>query len=128
VDGMFVDFRWYPWIVQNGFMEKVMEISAKQLLMAGITTAVDLGAPLKETLSVRDRIKKGEIPGPHMLMSGPWVTRNLGNCPPEMNILQKLISTPEEAAAATEELINAGVDVNQGVRPVDAGTYNQGPC
>ena len=103
--------RWYPWIVQNGFMEKVMEISAKQLLMAGITTAVDLGAPLKESLSVRDRIKKGEIPGPHMLMSGPWVTRNLGNYPPEMNVMQKLISTPEEAAAATEELINAGVDV-----------------
>ena len=71
--------RWYPWIVQNGFMEKVMEISAKQLLMAGITTAVDLGAPLKESVSVRDRIKKGEIPGPHMLMSGPWVTRSLGN-------------------------------------------------
>jgi imidazolonepropionase-like amidohydrolase len=103
--------RWYPWIVQNGFMEKVMEISAKQLLMAGITTAVDLGAPLKESLSIRDRIKKGEIPGPHMLMSGPWVTRNLGNYPPEMNIMQKLINTPEEAAAATEELINAGVDV-----------------
>jgi imidazolonepropionase-like amidohydrolase len=103
--------RWYPWIVQNGFMEKVMEISAKQLLMAGITTAVDLGAPLKESVSVRDRIKKGEIPGPHMLMSGPWVTRNLGNYPPEMNVMQKLINTPEEAAAATEELINAGADV-----------------
>jgi hypothetical protein len=103
--------RWYPWIAQNGFMEKVMEISAKQLLMAGITTAVDLGAPLKESLSVRDRIKKGDIPGPHMLMSGPWVTRNLGNYPPEMNVMQKLINTPEEAAAATEELINAGVDV-----------------
>src|SRR6059036_1031206 len=54
--------RWYPWVVQNGYMEKVMEISAKQLLMAGVTTAVDLGAPLKESLSVRDRIKKGDIP------------------------------------------------------------------
>jgi hypothetical protein len=97
--------------VRNGFMEKVMEISAKQLLMAAITTAVDLGAPLKESVRDRDRIKKGEIPGPHMLMSGPWVTRSLGNYPPEMNVMQKLINTPEEAAAATEELINAGVDV-----------------
>jgi imidazolonepropionase-like amidohydrolase len=103
--------RWYPWIVQNGYVEKVMEISAKQLLMAGITTAVDLGAPLKESMNVRDRIKKGEIPGPHMLMSGPWVTRSLGNYPPEMNTMQRLINTPQEAAAATEELINAGVDV-----------------
>jgi imidazolonepropionase-like amidohydrolase len=105
--------RWYPWIVQNGYVEKVMEISAKQLLMAGITTAVDLGAPLKESLSVRDRVKKGEIPGPHLLMAGPWVTRSLGAgfYPPEMNNMQRLIDTPEEAAKATEDLIAAGVDV-----------------
>jgi len=38
--------RWYPWIIQNGYLERVMEISARQLLLAGITTAVDLGAPL----------------------------------------------------------------------------------
>jgi imidazolonepropionase-like amidohydrolase len=103
--------RWYPWIVKNGFMEKVMEISAKQLLLAGVTTAVDLGGPLKESIIVRDRINKGEIPGPHMLVSGPWVTRSLGNYPAEMQVMQKLINTPEEAAAATDELINAGVDV-----------------
>jgi imidazolonepropionase-like amidohydrolase len=105
--------RWYPWIMQNNYVEKVMEISAKQLLMAGITTAVDLGAPLKESISVRDRVKKGEIPGPHLLMSGPWVTRSLGSglYPPEMNVMQKLVDTPEEAAKATEELIAGGVDV-----------------
>jgi imidazolonepropionase-like amidohydrolase len=39
------------------------------------------------------------------------VTKSLGNYPPEMQIMQKLINTPEEAAAATEELIAAGVDV-----------------
>jgi len=105
--------RWYPWIVKNGYVEKVMEISAKQLLMAGITTAVDLGAPLKESISIRERIKKGEVPGPHMLMSGPWVTRSLGEgfYPPEMNGMQRLVNTPEEAAKATEDLIAAGVDV-----------------
>ena len=103
--------RWYPWIVKNGYLEKVMEISAKQLLMAGITTAVDLGGPLKESISVRDRINKGQIPGPHLLVSGPWVTRALGGYPPEMNVMQRLINTPDEAAAATEELIGAGVDV-----------------
>jgi imidazolonepropionase-like amidohydrolase len=103
--------RWYPWIVQNGYMEKVMAISAKQLLDAGITTAADLGAPLKESIAVRDRINKGEIPGPRMLMSGPWITRSLGNYPPEMKDMQRMINTPEEAGAATEELINAGVDL-----------------
>ena len=54
---------WFPWIAKNG-VERVMEISAKQLVNAGVTTAVDLSAPLKESLLVRDRINRGEIPGP----------------------------------------------------------------
>ena len=37
--------------------------------------AVDLGAPLQPSLTIRDRINKGQIPGPHMLMSGPWIAR-----------------------------------------------------
>lgn len=101
--------RWFPWISEHG-IEQVMEISAKQLLNAGITSAVDLGAPLKESLSVRDRIKRGEIPGPRMSMSGPWVTRSLGGYPP-VPAFQIKIDTPAEAAKATEELANAGVDV-----------------
>lgn len=103
--------RWYPWITKNGLIERAMEISAMQLLRAGITSAIDLGGPLKESLSVRDRINRGEIPGPRMSMSGPWVTRALGNYPPEMNMMQKLVDTPEEAARAVDELAKAGVDV-----------------
>ena len=45
-------------------LTRVMEVSAKQLLEAGVTSAVDLGAPLKESLDVRTRIERGEIPGP----------------------------------------------------------------
>jgi imidazolonepropionase-like amidohydrolase len=103
--------RWYPWMTKNGLIERAMEISAMQLLRAGVTSAIDLGGPLKESLSVRDRINRGEIPGPRMSMSGPWVTRALGNYPPEMNTMQKLVDTPEEAARAVDELAKAGVDV-----------------
>jgi predicted amidohydrolase YtcJ len=46
-----------------------------------------------------------------MSMSGPWVTRALGNYPPEMNMMQKLVDTPEEAARAVDDLAKAGVDV-----------------
>jgi imidazolonepropionase-like amidohydrolase len=42
----------------------IMPASAKQLLMAGVTSARDLGAPLKESISIRDRINNGNIPGP----------------------------------------------------------------
>jgi len=101
--------RWFPWMAQHG-VERVMEISAKQLLMAGVTSAVDLVGPLKESISVRDRIKRGEIPGPRMWVSGPWITRVLGNYPPELKFQIK-IDNAADAARATEELAGGGVDV-----------------
>ena len=52
----------------------IMPSSAHQLLMAGVTSARDLGGPLEPSLSVRERINKGEIPGPTMYMSGPICT------------------------------------------------------
>src|SRR5690606_6310549 len=58
----------------------------------------------------RDRIARGEIPGPRLFVSGPWITRRLGNYQPRP-VRQILIDTPEEAAAATEDLIAKGVDV-----------------
>jgi imidazolonepropionase-like amidohydrolase len=102
--------RWDPWLAKNGLVERVMEISAKQLLMAGVTSAVDLGGTLKESLSVRDRIRRGEKPGPRMWMSGPWITRDLGDYSEALET-QLLVDTPEDAARATERLAAAGVDV-----------------
>jgi imidazolonepropionase-like amidohydrolase len=102
--------RWDPWIAEHDLVERVMEISAKQLLMAGVTSAVDLGGTLKESLSVRDRIKRGEIPGPRMWMSGPWITRDLGDYSDALPT-QILVDTPAEAARAVDQLADAGVDV-----------------
>jgi imidazolonepropionase-like amidohydrolase len=102
--------RWDPWIMDRNLLEKVNAISAKQLLMAGVTTAVDLGAQMPEILTTRDRINTGEIPGPRLLVSGQWITRDLGNYQPRP-ARQMKIDTPEDAARATEELIARGVDV-----------------
>lgn len=55
------------------FEKVIMPASAHQLLMAGITSARDLGAPLKESIAVRDAINRGDIPGPTMYMSGPFI-------------------------------------------------------
>ncbi len=51
----------------------IMPASANHLLLAGVTSARDLGGPLEASISVRDRINKGEIPGPTMYMSGPFI-------------------------------------------------------
>jgi imidazolonepropionase-like amidohydrolase len=102
--------RWDPWIAENRLVERVMEISARQLLLAGVTSAVDLGGTLAESLAVRDRIRRGEIPGPRMWMSGPWITRDPGDYSAALES-QVVVDTPEQAARATERLARAGVDV-----------------
>src|SRR4030095_6542831 len=55
------------------FESVIMPASAKQLLLAGVTSARDRGAPMKESISVRERIKAGRIPGPTLYVSGPFI-------------------------------------------------------
>jgi imidazolonepropionase-like amidohydrolase len=53
---------------------EIMPAAARQLLMAGVTSARDLGGPLKESISLRDRINRGEIPGPTLYVAGPFIS------------------------------------------------------
>jgi imidazolonepropionase-like amidohydrolase len=102
---------WFPWVEKHGgpsMLTRVMEISARQLLNAGVTSAVDLGATLQPALSLRDRINRGDVPGPRMSMSGPWLTRTPGVFPLEYQIT---VTSPAQAAQEVEKLAAAGVDV-----------------
>jgi imidazolonepropionase-like amidohydrolase len=51
----------------------IMPASAKQLLLAGVTSARDLGGPLKESIEVRDAINAGKLTGPTLYVSGPFM-------------------------------------------------------
>ena len=96
---------WFPIFEQRKL--EVMAISARQLLDAGVTTAVDLGAPI-EIIETRDAIRAGRIPGPRLLVSGPWVTRYTGSWP---TFFQYRITSPEEAGRRAQELVDRGVDL-----------------
>jgi imidazolonepropionase-like amidohydrolase len=100
--------RFYNFIGGTERLAEVMPIAAKQMLRAGVTTAVDLGSPF-DILAVRERIRSGEIPGPRLIVSGPWITRiKLDGVP---DSYQMVINTPQEAVAATNRLIDSGSDV-----------------
>lgn len=64
--------RWHE-LFSDKLADEVMPIAAKQLLEAGVTSARDLGAPLDEILEVKRRIASGEIPGPRLFVSGPFI-------------------------------------------------------
>jgi imidazolonepropionase-like amidohydrolase len=108
---------WFAWIAGHGgdaTMTRVMEIAARQLLMAGVTTTIDLGAPLKPILGIRDRINKGEVVGSRMLVSGPWIAHlaaeSAGGAM-QVGFGGLNIATAEEAGRETERLATAGVDL-----------------
>ena len=84
-----------------------MAISGRQLLLAGVATAVDLGAFGRQSCGARSDSARRDN-GPRLLMSGPWITRHVSFWPPEYQIG---IASPEEASAAVERLAPAGVDV-----------------
>ena len=89
------------------FKDVIMPASAKQLLHAGITSARDLGAPLEESIAVRDAINRGDIEGPTMYMSGPFIQHEPY---PGTEQFRWGVSGEADARAKVRKLANAGVD------------------
>ena len=104
--GSYVDY--YELIGDMDNLDRFMTVAAKQMMRAGVTTGIDLGAPF-QAFEFRERVRRGEIPGPRLLLSGPWITRlDYDTVPDEYEIV---IDSPRAAAAATRQLIDRGVDV-----------------
>ena len=91
------------------FRDLIMPIAARQLLMSGVTTARELGAPLEDILQIKGRIEKGEIPGPRLYVSGPFIQRA-----PYADYEKTFrwgVNGAEDARAKVQQLVDAGVDV-----------------
>ena len=90
------------------FESVIMPSSAHQLLMAGVTSARDLGAPLEASINVKKRIQSGEIPGPTIYVSGPFIQK----APyPNTEAFRWGVNGAADARAKVKKLIDAGVDV-----------------
>jgi imidazolonepropionase-like amidohydrolase len=90
------------------FRDEIMPVAAKQLLLSGVTTVRDLGARLEDILPVRERIARGEILGPRLFVSGPFLQRA-----PYEEYEKEFrwgIAGAADARAKTQRLVDAGVD------------------
>jgi imidazolonepropionase-like amidohydrolase len=96
--------RTYP----DRFASVIMPASAHQLLLAGVTSARDLGAPLEASIAVRDAINAGRIPGPTLYVSGPFIQK----APyPGTELFRWGVNGEADARAKVRRLAEAGVDV-----------------
>ncbi len=90
------------------FKDVIMPASALQLLMAGVTSARDLGAPLEESIAVRDAINNGDIPGATLYVSGPFIQHRPY---PGTEDFRWGVYGPEDGRKKVRKLAEAGVDV-----------------
>ena len=88
--------------------DEIMPAAARQLLMAGITSARDLGGPLKESISLRDRINHGEIPGPTLYVAGPFIQHEPY---PGTDYFRWGVKGAADGKAKVKQLADAGVNI-----------------
>lgn len=102
------DYTHWDKTYPSRFEREIMPASAAQLLHAGVTSARDLGAPLEASINVRDRINRGELPGPRLYVSGPFIQK----APyPGTELFRWGINGAADARAKVQKLASAGVDV-----------------
>lgn len=102
------DYAYWDIAYKDKLEDEIMPASAVQLLLAGVTTARDLGAPLAESISIKRRINSGEIPGPRLFTSGPFIQHKAY---PGTENFRWGVSGVADARAKVRKLHNAGMDI-----------------
>lgn len=88
--------------------DEIMPASAAQLLLAGVTAARDLGAPLEASIDVKRRIEAGETPGPRLFVSGPFLQHQPY---PGTEAFRWGVISVADARVKVKQLADAGVDI-----------------
>ncbi len=96
-------------------------VYAERTLRAGFTTVRDVGSRGSTALALRDRIAKGMVPGPRLLVSGPSVTVTGGHgdwtnsmspvLRPEQGPEAMTADGPAEVRKAVRARVREGVDL-----------------
>ncbi len=102
------DYNHWHGVYPPRFASEIMPAAALQLLHAGVTSAMDVGAPLADSINVRDRVAAGEIPGPTLYVSGPFIQHE---APKGREHYRWGVDGVEDARAKVTKLADAGVDV-----------------
>lgn len=87
-------------------VREAMAGRALAMVRAGITTARDLGGGAWLELELRDRIGRGEIPGPRLLCAGQPLTVESGHC----HFWGGAVGSDDEIRATIQRQVDHGAD------------------
>lgn len=89
----------------------VDDIDLSLFLATGVTTARDVGGRLDKALTLRDRLKKGEVLGPRLFVCGPIMDGGQKSFPKgDFADILDTVPTVDDAPAKMQTLLDAGVD------------------
>jgi imidazolonepropionase-like amidohydrolase len=99
------------WFRHSSDFERItIPASARQMLMAGVTSVRDLAAPADAILAVKKRIASGELPGPTLYAAGPALAKMAPNQnAPTSQFLP--IADAADARQKARQLLDAGADI-----------------
>jgi imidazolonepropionase-like amidohydrolase len=103
------DYEHWDTAYRSRFRAEIMPAAAKQLLVSGVTFARELGGPLEDLLDVKRRIEAGEIPGPRLFVSGPFIQHR-----PYSDYEKEFrwgVTGAADARAKVQKVVDAGVDL-----------------
>ena len=103
------DYERWDKLFRPRFRSEIMPAAARQLLRSGVTFARELGAPLEDVLDVRNRINRGEILGPRLFVSGPFIQHA-----PYAEYEREYrwgVAGAADARAKVQKIVDAGVDL-----------------
>jgi imidazolonepropionase-like amidohydrolase len=82
------------------------EVFGRVLIANGVLLARDMGLPTKQAVKLRDSLKRGELIGPELIVTGSI----LDGDPPIIPAISIGLTTSEEARAVVRQQAEAGVD------------------
>jgi len=99
--------HWQP-TYRKRQVDEIMPASAVQLLLAGVTSARDLGANLEDSIKIKQQLEQGDIAGPNLFVSGPFLQYEPY---PGSDHYRWGVKTVREAKQKVRQLAKAGVDM-----------------
>ena len=91
--------------------KEVHPLAAQALLMAGVTSARDLGADIESILRLREKLNSGQMVGPRLFVAGPFLRKNPAYFPSDVRDDTWQIMDAEHGREAVRRLIDMDVDV-----------------
>ncbi|HEY4220757.1 MAG TPA: amidohydrolase family protein, partial [Myxococcota bacterium] len=107
-----------PWYVVLPNPEHVLQ----EALYAGVTTAHDMGGPVDAVLDLKQRVARGEIIGPRLLVAGPMLSAPGGYpgayirrvlpllAPIFLPGYTREVATPADGVKVVDDIVGRGVD------------------